>query len=148
MTDAAFINSVVHGGQDRCCPTCGQYAKLYKRRVHKSVALALMRLYKLGGHDRYIHVKKFMGDVSGTGDIAKALYWGLIEPLKNHDSSKRTSGMWMLTKLGVEFVQGSVGIRQFALVYNGKVIDLIGRMVYLKDCIGADFDYQELMERL
>lgn len=145
--DEDFKNLVMQGDA-QCCPTCGQFAKLYRRRIHKTVALSLMRLYKMRGAEHYVHVKKFMGDVSGTGDIAKAAYWGLIEPMKNHAAHKRTSGMWMLTKMGVEFVRGEIAIRKFALIYNSRCIDLVGPMIYLKDCIGADFDYQELMERL
>jgi len=145
--ETQFIQEIMDG-QEKNCPCCGRFAKVYKRRVHKTVALALLRLHKLGGASDYIHVKDFMGDVTGTGDIAKAAYWDLIVPMQNNDETKRTSGFWLLTGKGVSFVKGELGIREYAIVYDGRVIDFKGKTVYINDCIGAEFNYAELMERL
>lgn len=144
-----FMNEVINSKDGIECPCCGQFAKVYERTIHSTVAAQLIRAYNLGAADNYIHVSKllFRGS-SGIGDFPKAVYWGLIEEMPNDDPQKRTSGYWKLTREGVDFVLSNLGIPKYARVYNGHLLHppFTGRTVFIRDCLGKKFDYQELME--
>ena len=140
-----FIKEIMDGAK-KPCPCCLRHAQVYHRKLNGTMANFLIRLYKAGGADDYVHIKDFIGGKgTGSGDFSKAAYWGLIVPMENTDEKKRCSGYWHLTEMGVAFVQGRLGIREFALVFDGEVIGHTGKTVYINDCIGVEFDYFELM---
>lgn len=146
--DPIFMQHIIANKNGVCCTLCGQNAKVYDRTIHATTAAQLIRAYHLGAADEYIHVSKilFRGS-SGIGDFPKAFYWGLIQEMPNDDPGKRTSGYWKLTSLGVEFILGKVGIPKYVRVYNGHLLHppFHGKTVYISDCLGTKFDYQELM---
>ncbi len=141
-------------GQQKDCPCCGRHAQVYKRRLHKSVAVALIRLYKIHmNHDlgfaAFVHVSDLVVEgMSGIGDFSKAKYWDLIEADANDDPTKKSAGRWRLTQKGVSFVKGQLGIKEWALVFDDTVIEHRGKTVYIHDSLSADFNYSELMEAL
>ncbi len=147
-TNPHFMTQLLITKDGVTCPCCGQFAKIYNRTVHSTMAKQLIKALKIGADKEYIHVSRllFRGS-SGTGDFPKAVYWGLIKEMPNDDPEKRSSGYWMLTNLGIEFVKGNVGIPKYARVYNGELLNppFEGKTVYIKDCLGKKFDYQELM---
>lgn len=137
------------------CPCCGQLVKLYKRKIHWSMVVCLIRLYKLrekeinfgGRNDDYFHVSRFGADGTYGGDFAKLAYWGLIEAKPAAAGSKsRISGLWRVTGEGVAFVKDKIKIREFAEIFDGKRICLSGNMIGVRDCLKSYFDYQELMD--
>lgn len=133
-------------GEQRCCPTCGRWAQVYRRRIYGTVAMQLIRLYKLGGTDDYVHTRNLLGrGATGVGDFSKAKYWGLIEEAPNIDNNKNNNGLWRLTGIGISFVCGVHRIQEYALVYNDAVLKFDGKPVSIEDCLGKKFDYRELM---
>ncbi len=132
---------------DKCeCPTCGRYAQVYKRKIHSTVALQLIRLYHLGGVENYVPAHRLiLPGQSGVGDLSKAKYWGLIESAPNTDTSKKNSGMWRLTYAGYGFVTGAHKIPEFALVYDDAVLKFDGNLITIKDCLASGFNYEDLM---
>ncbi len=140
-----FMKQIMNG-EEKCCPMCGRYAKVYRRRIYKSVAIALRRLYLIGGAEGYKHIRDFMGKMTSSGDIAMAAHWGLIVSMANEDGKKKHSGLWHLTQKGVEYVNGRMGIKEFALFYDSKLLELQGDNVYFNNAVGLDFDYQEIMK--
>lgn len=142
---AEFIDCLKNGHEGKC-PTCGRFAKVYYRSIHTSVALQLIQIYKLGGAEMYIHTSKLIPKgVSGAGDFSKAQYWELVKEMPHTPGKKKSSGYWMLTELGVEFVKGNVSVTKYALVYDTRVIDMKGKLVSITECIGNKFDYEDLM---
>lgn len=129
------------------CPCCGQFVKKYKRSVYARIAKYLINLYHLNKHDssKYFSVDEIK--VKGDGDFAKLLYWNLIEemPKNETDTHKRTSGFWRITPLGKDFVENKIKISKYALVYNSKLLGFEGEQTSIIECLGKDFNYQELI---
>lgn len=142
-----FMEKLKQGWEGNC-PTCGHYCKIYHRRIHTSMALQLIQLYKLGGENDFIHASKLiMKGVSGTADFSKLIYWGLIKQRGDEpEEDKKSSGYWKLTDIGLEFVMSKLRVKKYAVVYNGRVIDAKGSLVSIEDCLENKFSYSELME--
>lgn len=143
---ATFLDRLKKG-DEMTCPCCGRFAKIYKRRLHTSIALQLIQLYRLGGSVAYVHASQLIGDgVAGAGDFTKAKYWNLIEPMTvDTGGEKKASGYWKLTVEGWRFVKAGMSIPEFAILYDDKVLEMAGRMVSIQDCLGKKFDYSALM---
>jgi hypothetical protein len=126
------------------CPLCSQFAKVYRRKIHSTMARDLIRLYREVGADEWVHVPTVLG--SSGGDLAKTVYWGLIEELPGvrEDGSTRV-GWWSITQLGKFYVLGRVLVPKYARIYNGRLLDLVGDRVGIQDALGDKFNYSELM---
>ncbi len=132
-------------GEKMDCPCCGRWAQMYQRRIHTSIALQLIELYKLGGTYDYIHASRLIHKgVSGAGDLSKAKYWGLIEE-KPSDGRTKSSGYWMLTDLGLQYVTDRARVPYIAFVYDDKVLGFSERLSGIREALKEKFDYQELM---
>ena len=134
------------------CPTCGQLAKEYKRKLYSSMALALIYLCKIHRQTNdWVHVnqvtkKTLRHNVSLGGDMAKLEYWGLICQKKNEDTKKRTSGLWQPTADGVAFALYGGKVMSHVKLYNGGLNGFDGEMIDITEALGERFDYQELMQ--
>ena len=139
--------------QGSTCPCCGQFAKLYRRKIHASMAMSLIALYRLSTDGRewidildvadMVHQLK---TVNATADFAKLAYWGMIEAKTNDDESRRTSGMWRITDNGRRYVERRSGALRYALVYNGELQGFDGGLAGIDEALGSRFNYSELME--
>lgn len=136
-------------GQD--CPTCGRFLKIYHRRLSRSMARSLIRLYRLTVssqiHQQYFHVKQFDKE-KARGEFGVLQSWGLVEEAPNNDRFKKTSGMWAITAFGVDFVLLRENVPQYVILKWGSGhLGFSGPMVNLKDCLehGNHFKYDELM---
>lgn len=132
-------------GKDTRCPCCNSYLKVYKRSIYSKPARELISLYRKGGADKYVHMSEFMGKGTGGGDLAKARFFGLIHQAANTNRHKKTNGYWILTQKGVDFVRGEAVIDKYALVYQNNVLGFAGQKVDIKECLGKEFSYHELM---
>lgn len=135
------------------CPCCGQYAKLYRRKITSTMAKCLVMIHRFfqANKVQFIHVPNFLvkfkndGSVAG-GDVAKLKHWGLLEPVVNErmDGSNR-AGFYKITQLGKDWVDGNVSVPKYAYIYNQKLYKLSEEKVFIKDALGDRFDYRELM---
>lgn len=147
MTDIEVVPGVMSGTH---CPTCGQFCKLYKRSINAQMAQALIIMVGAEPEeDLWVNLPRALearGVPQGGGDAAKLRYWALITPRpgERDDGSWRT-GWWRPTSLGVAFAQDMVKLPKYALVYNDKLVDLVGEQRSIIDCLGNRFDYSELM---
>jgi len=127
-------------GESKCCPTCGRYAKIYRRSLHCSVALQLIRLHNLGGIDAYVSASRLIPPGNtGVGDFTKAKYWSLIE------HSEGDGSMWRLTFNGLMFVRGNARIQKYAMVYDDRVQGFDGDPVTIRECLEEKYNYEDLM---
>lgn len=129
------------------CPCCNQLVKLYKRPLYGTIAVNLIRLYKLSHRDFHHITKILLPNSSGGGDFAKLIYWGLVEeqPKDPDDPTARTSGMWRITQKGIDFVTGNALVYSHALIYDGQFLGMAGKEVGIKEILGKKFNYEELM---
>src|SRR5947209_7322775 len=81
------------------CPCCTQFAKVYRRPIHATMARELIALYRTAGTD---WCDPPQSAALRGGDLAKCRYWGLIEAQEGEreDGSDRI-GIWRMTDLGV-----------------------------------------------
>lgn len=144
---ADFIATLKQG--EACdCPTCGRHAQVYRRKFHASMALQLIRLYRLGGTAHYIHASKLiLPEVSGAGDFTKAKYWGLIHPqVPNTRPETKCSGNWMLSVAGLEFVKGRHRIPREVFVFDDEVQGYSPETISITEALEGKFNYHELIE--
>ena len=133
------------------CPCCGQNVKVYERSITGGMARALIAIYKAtpkGAHD-WVHVPTLLRR-NGIGEkhVAMMRYWGLVvqKPGERDDGSKAT-GWWMITSLGVQFVQGLVKLPQKVRVFNTQFLGVVAGSISvgIADVAGKTFNYRELM---
>lgn len=127
------------------CPCCTQYVKVYYRSIHAAMASGLIKLYRRSPHGTFHEIKEFMTH-NELGDFAKLAYWDLAQeqPSMRLDGSTRT-GWWKITPLGIDFVEGRATVPKHARVYNGRLLNLTGKRVGIKERLGKTFNYAELM---
>lgn len=143
------------------CPCCGQFVKIYKRPLTSSTAAALIQIYRFfqdNPQENWIHIPKFLATVTVPaalraswhgGDWSKAKFWGLLKPFEGEraDGSSRI-GIYSITQLGVEFVEGKAQVQKHAFFYAGQFLGLEGGKISIQDILGDRFSYAKLMESL
>lgn len=140
------------------CPCCGQFVKLYRRRLNNALAHALILMVnRPKTSDPWFHVPTYLASQTATatirgGDWAKLTYWDLIEPLaaERRDGSKR-SGFYKVTDKGYQFARGRITVPKYAYVYNSTLYGFSDGDKYpmqtttIREALGAKFNYAELM---
>lgn len=129
------------------CPCCGQFVKVYRRTINSTMARQLIKAYQKHG-DQWFHTRDVVLEKSaGAGDFSKLECWGLIyrQPHVQGLEGKRTSGMWKITALGKDFIEGSAVVKQYAYIFNGKLLELDGVDIHIEHALGKQFDYREIM---
>lgn len=137
----AWMLEHVEEGAD--CLLCAQFAKVYKRKIHRTMARDLIRMWRHAGRQWFR-----LPDVAPNGDNAKFQYWGLIEPGGGvrEDGSDRT-GWWRFTEAGQDWVLGWTTVPKYARIYNGNCLGLVGDQVGIREALGNRFNYDELMSQ-
>lgn len=137
------------------CPCCGQFAKVYKRKLNSAIALGLVLLQQRLSLDpsEWVHAEQFFkthpratSTLWGGGEFSKARYWNLIELADGQrpDGSKRI-GLVRLTQLGREFARGLCTVSKYVVVYNGEAHGLSEEQTSIHTALGDRFSYSELM---
>jgi hypothetical protein len=126
------------------CALCGQYARLYRRRINAGMAYSLILIYQRGA--RWVHVPTEIG--ARSREEGKLAYWGFLEEETTARPDGGRAGWWRITDTGAGFVRGEVKAREYALVYDGKCLGFDGGWVTIQDAIRDRFDYAALMARV
>ncbi len=137
------------------CPCCQGYIKTYSRSINSANAMCLIELYNISEKHGYkfYHLnelkelsKKFMKMVNG-GEFARMRHYGFIvdQPKADGDKKKKTTGYWMLTSKGKEFVKGHSKVYKNMLLLNNQVLGYEGDLVTIEDCLTEKFSYQKIM---
>ena len=134
------------------CPCCGQFVKLYRRKITSSMAQGLISVYhyfKRPDAAEWLQVPSFLKSSTLCGDFSKLRYWDLVEPMPKQerpDGSKR-AGYYRITEAGIAYAEGAT-IDQYRYEYNGhrRTIDDPDLTQHsIKDALGSKFNYAELM---
>lgn len=128
------------------CPCCRQFAKVYKRKVNSSMARDLIALYRTHSTEfAYLpDVRKRTGSRSNREE-SKLRYWGLVEEDAVRREDGGHAGWWRVTDLGARWVRLEASIPEYARIYDGRLLGLVGEPVTIRQALGAKFDYAELM---
>lgn len=126
------------------CPCCSQFAKVYRRKIHATMARDLIMLYRKFQTASWFHLSEHVGH---PGDFAKLRYWNLVveQPTLRPDGGR--AGWWLITAAGAVWVGGSGTVPLYAHIYDGRLLRLSGPDVTIRDALGTRFDYAELMGR-
>jgi hypothetical protein len=129
------------------CPCCGQFVKLYKRKLTSSMAYGLILMSKTNG---WVHLENYFKGLnipsSIRGDMSKLVYWQLLQKQigKREDGSNRT-GMYKITDKGKMFVNGQIEVNSHVLLFNNKLQGFSNELINIKKSLGNKFNYNELM---
>ena len=135
------------------CPCCGQFVKLYRRKVTSSMARGLISVYhyfERPNAEEWLHVPGFLKSSTLCGDFSKLRHWELVElqPFQEREDGSKRAGYYRITEVGREYVRGEILIDKYRYEYNGqvrKVTDADTTQASIKDALGSKFDYRELM---
>lgn len=121
------------------CPCCGQFVKLYKRKLNSGMASTLIRIYKHAKYE-WIHVKDMlrMNKYKNSHDWTLLKEWGFIE-------SNDAAGEWKITNKGVEFIKGTSTAPSHVHIYNKTTVGFSSTQTDIKESLGNHFNYEELM---
>lgn len=126
------------------CPCCTQMAKIYRRKIHASMAVALIRLYRLVGVGEWVEIAKHL-TINQNADAPKLRYWGLIEEEARLRPDGGRAGWWRITPAGEEWVMGRSAVPKYARIFDTRCLGMVGEHVGIKDALGTNFDYGDLM---
>lgn len=136
------------------CPCCGQFAKVYKRKLNGAMAFVLLLIHRRKGTD-WVHVPSYINAkvrnpaiaAAVRGDWAKLTHWGLLDALEGErpDGSKRI-GYYKITTKGRRFANKQSKVSKHIWFYNREPTDQVDdEMVSIVDALGDKFNYSELM---
>jgi hypothetical protein len=125
------------------CPCCTQFAKVYRRKINSGMARALIRQWQTVGQD-YVRTTSLCPWTHEAGQLA---WWGLIEDEGERREDGGRSGWWRITDAGKRFVLNHSRVPKYARIYDGRVLSMDWtETTSIAECLGAKFDYGELME--
>lgn len=131
------------------CPCCGQLCKLYKRKLNHAMAKGLIWLVgATTPRGPFVHISTapMIQGRPGGGDFGKLAYFDLVEDKPNDDDpSKRCSGFWRPSELGVLFVGMRAAVPAYVWAFNQVVYGAAEQRISILDALGTHFDYEELM---
>jgi hypothetical protein len=125
------------------CPCCGQLCKLYRRKLNANMARFLIDLaHATCKEKQWVPYSecRFRGR-----DYNYLAMFGLAVTNKDSSSIARTSGLWKITKRGLDFVRGYINIPSHVFVYNNTVHGFSEKMISIQEALGEPFNYEELM---
>jgi hypothetical protein len=145
LTDARrWLPQAAASKEGAICPCCGEFNKVYHRKIPLSTIQSLFRLYKLNENMAgAYHSRDFTGSHSG-GDFAKIAALGLFSKELNEDTQKNCSGYWYITEAGKQFCRGTLNIREKLVIYHNELIDTEGEFKLIHE-FWSGFDYGEMM---
>lgn len=142
---------VENRGKGVKCPCCGRFVKLYKRPLGSTIArwlIALVRRFERERRWYSVHEPWSLLINGGTGDVAKLRFWELVLSKSNDDPQKKSSGLWIPTDRGVDFVHGRRRMPRHCYVDRGNLEGFSRELITIQDALGKGFDYRELMEEV
>jgi hypothetical protein len=133
------------------CPCCGQFAKVYRRKLNSGMAASLLWLVKTFEKTQtWVEVqKKAPRYVMANREMGKLVHWGLVELQENLDDPKRkTIGLWRPTGTGVDFIYGRLVVPCRVYLYDNTVVGFDSKRIGIREALETKnnkFDYDELM---
>lgn len=132
------------------CPCCGQFVKMYSRKITSTDAYGLITFYRHAG-TTFQHAKNLFREhvpkatINDGGTFAKLRHYQLIESAGKTRDDGGHAGIWRVTPLGESFVKGEISIKSKVLLYNGKCYGVEGDNITIQGALRNKFNYNELM---
>jgi hypothetical protein len=127
------------------CPCCDQFAKVYRRSIHATMARTLVVAYREHGLD-WFHLSTLTKTSGRGGEESKLRYWGLLEEELERRADGGRSGWWRVTPIGRQFVTGQIQLPKYVRIYDGRPLGFESSiMIDIRSALGKKFHYDELM---
>ena len=140
------------------CPCCDKWGKVYRHGISHAMMKALLWMASNHGENWINMPKQAPRDLIQTYTFATLKWWRLIQPLHIEqevnvedgvlvygDSETRSSGIWRVTPIGMQFAKGLLQVPKFVYLYNDTLKDVSTETIYIQDCVGKKFNYSEIM---
>lgn len=130
------------------CPACGQHARVYVRKLNRSMAVALLKMYRAGSVEGPVHTPTVLA--GNRGEEARLSYWGLTRPAVRPGSppgTRPSRGWWAVTRRGALWLLDGCTVPLSAVIYNGTCLHLTGPPTGIRDALDdPGFSLRELLD--
>lgn len=141
-----FSNGLIEG---TVCPVCDRSGKLHRRQLNERLAKILMWMDGVAGSkvsdaEGWIHMARSAPRwITSSNQHSLLAWWGLTEPGDR-------SGVYRITSLGRQWVDGNVGVRRWVWSFNARPVksdvDLStgedNPMIKIRDCFRSADEYR------
>ena len=126
------------------CPACGQLVKAYKRKLNANMCRALAIIYaRTNESGIYIHVQN---EFTTLGLRATAMDYTYLEKWKFIEVNPDKSGHWRVTDKGRAFVEDTLVVPSYCLVYAGNVYEWSTDTVNMTEALTTRFKLSEVLD--
>jgi len=126
------------------CPACGQLVKAYKRKLNANMCRALAIIYaRTNESSIYIHVQN---EFTTLGLRATAMDYTYLEKWKFIEVNPDKSGHWRVTDKGRAFVEDTLVVPSYCLVYAGNVYEWSTDTVNMTEALTTRFKLSEVLD--
>jgi len=128
------------------CPCCGQFVKLYRRKITSAMAWGLVLVYnrRKFTNEKTFHLEKFLKNQdcpsSIRGDMSKLCHWQFL--VKRPDLGV---GYYELLPLGEMFVRNEITVPRAVFIYNAKVYKRSNEQTNIREALKDKFNIDELL---
>lgn len=130
------------------CSCCGQYVKLYSRRLSGSMCAVLLLIYRVNPNG-WVHVENLLKEKrkeNWRADFHKLTWWGFIEKKTGeHENESPRNGYYKITGRGIAFCMGDYKAKERVLICNNECYGFEGNDTTIREALGVRFDYNDLM---
>jgi len=121
----------------KLCECCGAKMVTYTHKINKGATIAMKRLYDAGGISHLDNIKLTH---SQRCNFQKLKYWGLVKP------ASEQSGAWVLTDIGISFVEGRTAVPSHAASYRASPVEVPNKK-QVKPVLFKDIYPYEIQDR-
>jgi len=129
------------------CACCGQFAKIYTRKINSSMVRSLIKFVKYYDHrlaSEWVHAANILPPPVGS-DFPKLRFWGLIESKCDYKLDGNSAGMWRVLPKGYAFAAGKVTVPEKIKIYDNVLYGHSENETTIQKALGRHFNYNELM---
>lgn len=112
------------------CQHCGAKMKKYKFSLNRPLVDVLVLMRKLAPVGSPIEINSLNMTTSQWTNFQKLRYWNLIA--RYEDKAHPKGGIWVVTQQGADFVDGTLPIRKYAVMYRNELVEYSGDLVFEK----------------
>ena len=128
------------------CPVCDRWGKVYKRNINSTMAKSLVWLCSASKNEEWVDVPKTAPRwLVSSNQLPTLKWWGLIDRKEQLNDTKKFSGFWKPTVLGIDFVYNLKEIPKSVFTYNNNVEGFSLEVVNINDCFSEHFNYKEVL---
>ena len=127
------------------CPTCERFTKVYRYTLTSAMVRTLIWMSR-NNPGEWVHVPSSgTRSILTSNSVGKMVPWGFVESKTNENTKKKCSGIYRITRNGVDFALGLTVCPSYWVSYNKTVLGWSDVNVNVKEALGNQFDYAGLM---